>query len=55
VAVINRNEEAARSLINHGCNIDIADDDGDTPLDGALMMGNVNLQTLIREALETRN
>jgi len=54
-AVIDRNEEGARSLISHGCNIEIGDNDGDTPLDNALMMGNANMQTLIREALETRN
>jgi ankyrin repeat protein len=54
VAVIAGNEEWARSLINRGCNIEIGDDDGDTPLDIAIMMGNANMQTLIREALETR-
>ena len=34
-AVITGNEEGARSLISHGCNIDIGDDDGDSPLDTA--------------------
>jgi cytohesin len=54
VAVIAGNEEGARSLISHGCNIEIGDNDGDTPLNTALMRGKVNMQTLIREALETR-
>jgi len=54
VAVIDGNEEGARSLISHGCNIEIGDNDGDTPLDTALMKGKANMQTLIREALETR-
>jgi ankyrin repeat protein len=51
VAVIVGNEEWARSLISRGCNIEIGDADGDTPLNTALMMGKVNMQTLIREAL----
>jgi ankyrin repeat protein len=54
VAVIAGNEEEARSLISHGCNIEIGDADGDTPLNTALMKGKANMQTLIREALETR-
>jgi ankyrin repeat protein len=54
VAVIDGDEEGARSLISRGCNIEIGDNDGDTPLNTTLMKGKVNMQTLIREALETR-
>jgi ankyrin repeat protein len=54
VAVLDGDEEAARSLIRRCCNIEIGDDDGDTPLDAAIMKGNLNMQTLIRQALETR-
>jgi ankyrin repeat protein len=53
-AVIGGDEEAARFLISRGCHVDIGDDDEDTPLDTAIMWGNVNMQTLIREALETK-
>ena len=54
VSVLDGNEVAARSLISRGCNIEIGDDDGDTPLDTAIMKGNSNMQTLIRDALEAR-
>jgi ankyrin repeat protein len=54
VAVTAGNEEGARSLISHGCNIEIGDNDGDTPLNNAIMLGNANMQTLIREVVETQ-
>jgi ankyrin repeat protein len=54
VAVINGSEETARSLISHGCNIEIGDEDGDTPLDYAITWGKANMQPLIREALEAQ-
>ena len=54
VAVINGDEETARSLISHGSNLEIGDDDGDTALDIAIMSGEANMETLIREALQAR-
>jgi ankyrin repeat protein len=54
VAVINGSEETARSLISHGCNIEIGDEDGDTPLDYAITWGKANMQPLIREGLEAQ-
>jgi ankyrin repeat protein len=47
-------EEVARSLIQRGCNIEIGDDDGDTPLDIAIMKGDLSMQNLIRQALDAQ-